>query len=575
MSWKRYFTEFKPEDTSGQSGVVPGTGAGPARTNYSSFLPDVYTGHPNRIERYGQYETMDMDSEVNAALDILAEFCSQKNNENKTPFQINYKQQSTSTETKVLKQYLQQWCDLNNFERRIFKIVRNVFKYGDCFFVRDPETFKWLHVDPAKLDKIIVNESEGKEPEQYVLRDMNPNFQNLSVTQINAKQGGYGGNLDYTTTGGAYGRGYVGGTPTQVGTRFENHLNQYAIEAEHMVHISLSEGLDRNFPFGNSLLESVFKVYKQKELLEDAIIIYRVQRAPERRVFYIDVGNMPTHLAMGFVERVKNEIHQRRIPSSTGGGTNVIDASFNPLSINEDYFFPQTAEGRGSKVETLPGGTNLGEIDDLKFFTNKLFRGLRIPSSYLPTGADDSASQYNDGRVGTAYIQELRFNKYCERLQNLMTHVFDKEFKLYLNAKGVNIDNDLFDLAFQVPQNFASYRQSEMDNARVNTFASLQEIPYMSKRFALKRFLGLSAEEMAENETMWREENADNIQPNQGAGVQMRGAGVTPGGMQSDLDTLGDASPDADSPDPAPDVTDPDTAADTPAPGGGEPTPGA
>ena len=575
MSWKRYFTEFKPEDTSGQSGVVPGTGAGPARTNYSSFLPDVYTGHPNRIERYGQYETMDQDSEVNAALDILAEFCSQKNNENKTPFQINYKQQSTSTETKVLKQYLQQWCDLNNFERRIFKIVRNVFKYGDCFFVRDPETFKWLHVDPAKLDKIIVNESEGKEPEQYVLRDMNPNFQNLSVTQINAKQGGYGGNLDYTTTGGAYGRGYVGGTPTQVGTRFENHLNQYAIEAEHVVHISLSEGLDRNFPFGNSLLESVFKVYKQKELLEDAIIIYRVQRAPERRVFYIDVGNMPTHLAMGFVERVKNEIHQRRIPSSTGGGTNVIDASFNPLSINEDYFFPQTAEGRGSKVETLPGGTNLGEIDDLKFFTNKLFRGLRIPSSYLPTGADDSASQYNDGRVGTAYIQELRFNKYCERLQNLMTHVFDKEFKLYLNAKGVNIDNDLFDLAFQVPQNFASYRQSEMDNARVNTFASLQEIPYMSKRFALKRFLGLSAEEMAENETMWREENADNITPNQGAGVQMRGAGVTPGGMQGDLDTLGDASPDADSPEPAPDVTDPGTATDTPAPGGAEPTPGA
>jgi len=428
---------------------------------------------------------------------------------------------------------------------------------------------------PAKLDKIIVNESEGKEPEQYVLRDMNPNFQNLSVTQINAKQGGYGGNLDYTTTGGAYGRGYVGGTPTQVGTRFENHLNQYAIEAEHVVHISLSEGLDRNFPFGNSLLESVFKVYKQKELLEDAIIIYRVQRAPERRVFYIDVGNMPTHLAMGFVERVKNEIHQRRIPSSTGGGTNVIDASFNPLSINEDYFFPQTAEGRGSKVETLPGGTNLGEIDDLKFFTNKLFRGLRIPSSYLPTGADDSASQYNDGRVGTAYIQELRFNKYCERLQNLMTHVFDKEFKLYLNAKGVNIDNDLFDLAFQVPQNFASYRQSEMDNARVNTFASLQEIPYMSKRFALKRFLGLSAEEMAENETMWREENADNITPNQGAGVQMRGAGVTPGGMQGDLDTLGDASPDADSPDPAPDVTDPGTATDTPAPGGAEPTPGA
>ena len=118
--------------------------------------------------------------------------------------------------------------------------------------------------------------------------------------------------------------------------------------------MSLTEGMDHNWPFGISILEPIFKVFKQKELLEDAIIIYRVQRAPERRVFYVDVGNMPAHKAMQFVERVKTEIHQRRIPSKTGGGANVIDSSYNPLSINEDYFFPQTAEGRGSKVETLP-----------------------------------------------------------------------------------------------------------------------------------------------------------------------------------------------------------------------------
>jgi hypothetical protein len=126
---------------------------------------------------------------------------------------------------------------------------------------------------------------------------------------------------------------------------------------------------------------------------------------------------------------------------------------------------------------------------------------------------------------------------------------------------------------FQPPQNFAAYRQSEMDNARVNTFASLQEIPYMSKRFALKRFLGLSPEEMAENETMWREENTDENISNPAAGVEMRGAGVTPGGMQSDLDNLGDATPDADAPPPAEEGGD-----TTPAGGGGggaTPTPGA
>ena len=115
---------------------------------------------------------------------------------------------------------------------------------------------------------------------------------------------------------------------------------------------------------------------------------------------------------MQFVDRVKTEIHQRRIPSKTGGGTSVIDSAYNPLSTNEDYFFPQTAEGRGSKVETLPGGTNLGEIADLNYFTNKLFRGLRIPISYLPTGPDEGATGYNDVIVVTAIIQEYRFNEY-------------------------------------------------------------------------------------------------------------------------------------------------------------------
>jgi hypothetical protein len=325
------------------------------------------------------------------------------------------------------------------------------------------------------------------------------------------------------------------------GSRFTTDDGEVTVDAEHVVHLSLSEGLDNNYPFGNSLLETIFKVYKQKELLEDAIIIYRVQRAPERRVFYVDVGNMPSHLAMQFVERVKTEIHQRRIPSQTGGGQNVIDSAYNPLSINEDYFFPQTAEGRGSKVETLPGGTNLGEIDDLRYFTNKLVRGLRIPSSYLPTGPDDGNSQYTDGRVGTAYIQELRFNTYCERLQNLVVEEFNQEFKRYVLEKGVNIDTAMFDLKFQPPQNFASYRQSEIDNARVPTYSQMSAIPYISNRFAMTRFLGMSDEEIAENERLWREENDENLEAsNTDAAGEMRGAGISGAGISSDLGNIED-----------------------------------
>lgn len=563
MSWKKYFT---PAATDGNysplSTASTSTGkAGPARSNYSSFLPDVYTGAPNRVERYLQYDTMDMDSEVNAALDIIAEFCSQKNRENRTPFHLFFKSKATSSEVSTLREYLQQWVKLQKFETRIFRIVRNVFKYGDAVFVRDPETQTWSYIDPAKVVKVIVNESDGKKPEQYVIRDLSPNFHNLVVTAINPSTSNTNNRGTSYVAGGAAARGMMGAypaNPSSSGTRFSIGDGEFAVNAEHVIHLSLSEGLDNNYPFGNSLLENVFKVFKQKELLEDAIIIYRVQRAPERRVFYVDVGNMPSHLAMSFVERVKNEIQQRRIPSSTGGSSNVIDSAYNPLSINEDYFFPQTSEGRGSKVETLPGGTNLGEIDDLRYFTNKLFRGLRIPSSYLPTGADDSQGQFNDGRVGTAYIQELRFNNYCQRLQSLLQDVFDTEFKRYLYERGVNIDFALFDLQFEPPQNFATYRQAELDNQRAPIFAQMTSVPIISKRFALKRFLGLSDEEIVENEKLWAEENGKSKAIGTDSTSEMRSAGVSQAGIQADLSmTAGENPPPEVSPETTPAVAEP------------------
>ena len=544
MSWKKYFTPVPVDGTVSPVGSSL-TKAGPARSNYSSYLPDVYAGAPNRIERYQQYEVMDSDPEVNAALDILAEFCTQKLKDGKTPFSVSWRHKATNSEVRILAEYLQQWTKLQKFDTRIFRIMRNVFKYGDAFFIRDPETQKWSYVDPSKITKVIVNESEGKKPEQYVVKDLAPNFMDLVATQITPNinprnsAGGIGGGAGYMGQGGAQKTGQFSAGSSN-GSRFGVTETEHAIDSEHMIHLSLSEGLDNMYPFGNSLLENIFKVYKQKELLEDAILIYRIQRAPERRVFHIDVGNMPGHMAMAFVERVKNEIHQRRIPSQTGGGQNVIDSAYNPLSINEDYFFPQTAEGRGSKVETLPGGTNLGEIDDLKYFTNKLFRGLRIPSSYLPTGADDSQASYNDGRVGTAYIQELRFNKYCERLQALVTAVFDEEFKMYMYSRGVNIDSNLFELKFNPPLNFASTRQSALDAERINTFTGIVQVPFMSKRFALKRFLGMTDEEVAENERLWAEENGSGQPTFTDAAGELRGAGLSAAGIEGDLSAAGD-----------------------------------
>lgn len=531
MTWKKYF-----KSTNLPSNISPlggGRLADPGYRNYQSNLPEVYIGHPNRIERYNQYEQMDMDSEINAALDILAEFMTQKNVANGTPFDIKFNEKPTDNEVSIIKEQLQQWVKLNELNKRTFRMIRNVLKYGDQVFVRDPENFKLYWTEMSKVVRVIVNESEGKKPEQYILKDINVNLENLTVTAVNTTDT----YINHPQVGGPSGSYIQPQTPYSGGSRFAKSQNESAINAEHVVHISLTEGLDIYWPFGNSVLENVFKVFKQKELLEDSIIIYRVQRAPERRVFKIDTGNMPSHMAMAFVERIKNEIHQRRIPTQTGGGANMMDATYNPLAIMEDYFFPQTADGRGSSVDVLPGGQSLGEITDLRFFTNKLFRGLRIPSSYLPTGVDDGTQAVSDGRVGTALIQEWRFNQYCKRLQSLIVDKLDAEFKLFMRWRGVNIDAQLFDLIFEEPQNFAQYRQADIDSARINTFTSLEQVPYLSKRFLMKRYLGLTEQEMSENETMWAEEQGE---PDIAAAPDptLRGAGITPGGITGDMNAL-------------------------------------
>lgn len=668
--------------------------------NYQSPLPEVYTGHPNRQTRYNQYAFMEQDSEIAACLDIISEFSTQQNDYNFTPFDIRYIGKPTPHEVDLVTKQLQQWTALNEFNQRMFKIFRNTIVFGDQVFLRDPETYKLFWVDMSKVNRVIVNESDGKKPEQYVLQDLNPNFQNLTVAAKTTS--------DFSPPASGYSSAYnmgvppTGGNSNISGSRFTLGMNEGCIDAKHIVHLSLSEGLDRFWPFGQSILESIFKVYKQKELLEDAILIYRITRAPERRVFKIDVGNMQGHMAMSYIERIKNEIHQRRIPSPHGGQANV-DSAYSPMAIHEDFYFPTSSDGRGSSVDVLPGGcfamdtkvslldgreltiaevsdelaadkelwtyscepitgkivpgkiawagmtqksakvmkitldnnesfictpehkfptydveakradefkigdsfipvkkhnldtdiiehdpvitanieyldeeipvgtltidneyhnfalsvgiicsnSNLDQIDDLRFWNNKLARGLRVPSSYLPQGPEDAPTPLSDGRVGTAMIQEHRFNQYCIRLQRYLSKTLDFEFKLFMKWRGFNIDSSLFELQFNAPQNFASYRQSELDGARVGTFQAMEAYPYISKRFALERFLGLSTEEINRNEQLWHEENSEPAD-SAPAGSDLRSIGISNGDISADMDLgmeMDDMSTEPESPD--------------------------
>jgi hypothetical protein len=487
---------------------------------------------------------MDNDLEINAALDILAEFCTQDDDYTKLPFVFKFNQDPSETEMKILDKTLDQWCNLNDLRRRAFKMVRSTLKYGDQFFIRDPETHKLYWSDPANVEKVVVNESKGKDIEVYYIKNLEANFDELTATsaaRIHARPYGAGGGM---LSGGNIGAS-AGNYQTNTGDTGANYGSP--VDASHVVHMSLTEGMDHNWPFGISILEPIFKVFKQKELLEDSIIIYRVHRAPERRVFFIDVGNMPPHKAQQYLERVKYEVQQKRVPNKNKAGENVADAAYNPMSMLEDYFFAQTADGRGSKVDTLPGGNNLGEIDDLKYFNNKLLRGLRVPSSYLPTGPDDGTAQYNDGKVGVAYIQEFQFAKYCERLQKQLIRQLDREFKLFLSHRGIDIENSTFSLEFTPPNNFSSYRELDLDTQRATLFGSLEAVPYLSQQFKLKKYLGLTEEEMKDNELYWKQENkynSDGPVP-QEDNIGLRNVGIqSPPSSDFDLDAPVEDIPD-------------------------------
>ena len=506
MSWRKHFT---PVDNSGLPLNIQGQqsegGAGAASNQLASWLPEVYAGSPNRLIRYMQYDNMDADSEINAALDVIAEFGTQEDESSGLPFAINYSETPSDTESKIITKTLEQWCSLNTMYKRAFRIFRNSIKYGDQVFIRDPETYELYWCDQANIEKVVVNETAGKKIEQYFVKNLDPIFEEKVATKVsNLHARPYGSGQGITgimsptnpTAGGGYLTGAIDGVDQ--GT---------PVDAKHIVQISLTEGMDNAWPFGISILEPIFKTFKQKELLEDSIIIYRVHRAPERRVFFIDVGNMPPHKARQYLEQVKYEVQQKRVPGKSKDGGSVADSAYNPMSMLEDYFFAQTAEGRGSKVDTLPGGENLGQIDDLRYFNNKLLRGLKIPSSYLPTGPEDGSQTFNDGKVGIAYIQEYRFAKYVERLQKQVQEDLDREFKMFLKFRGIEIDSGTFTIEFNPPMNFSSFRDIQLQTERAQLYNQVAAVPYMSNQFKMKKYLGLTEDEILENEELWRQEN--------------------------------------------------------------------
>lgn len=446
-----------------------------------SWYQRLVQGSSTRQTRYREYDTMDEDVDVAIALDTIAEEMTGLNDTTGLPFKLDVYEDVKSPSPEfvhTLNIALRHWSKIHSWQSRLFPIARNLIKYGDCFFKRKGKTKKWEHFHPRHVLAAVVDKDDVTKVIGWQLR------------------------TDFKE---AKGSPFVGSV--QYGQEYETQF----LTADEVIRFSTNDDMSDMAPFGESVLRAVYRSHKQKILLEDSIIIYRVTRAPERRVFKIDVGKMPPMRVKQYLEQIKNDMKQKKIPSRAGDG-NQVESVYNPHSAQEDFFFAQRADGKGSTVETLPGGNNLGELADLEYFEHKVSRGLRIPESYWARKTSKEKPIFNDGRVGQAYIEELRFSKYIQRLQSHVEEIMDLEFKKFLRDLNLNVDESSFTLRLCEPLNFSKYRQQELDNARLNTLSNASSYEVLSKRFILERYLQLSKEEIAQNERLLAQEKGINIE---------------------------------------------------------------
>jgi hypothetical protein len=440
-----------------------------------SWYQRLVQGSSTRMTRYREYDRMDDDVDVTRALDIIAEEMTNLDANTKLPLYVDMQNGDEVADENVgitLRAALRIWSNMHEFDSKLFSICRNTIKYGDCFFIKRKETGKWEHIHPNHVTTAVVDEHD--------------------VTKIRALQIRKNTKDAQETYGGI-----------TVNTNKE-HETEF-VPVDECVIFSLNDDMSKTAPFGESVLRSVFRSHKQKVLLEDSIIIYRVSRAPERRVFYIDVGKMPPNRVKQYLESIKNEIKQKKIPTQNRNGEAQIESVYNPHSMQEDFYFAQRADGKGSRVETLPGGQGLGELTDLEYFQEKVWEGMRVPSSYMRSRNGENPI-FNDGRAGQSYVEELRFMFFVKRLQRRVERALDREFKLFLKSQNINIDPTSYKIRLPEGENFYKYREQEVQAALLGNITTADGIPYLSKRWIMAHIGQMREDEILSNEKWLREE---------------------------------------------------------------------
>ncbi len=405
------------------------------RSGYNPFAQINTSAMANqrRSERYTDFDQMEYTPEIASALDIYADEMTTHSS-----LQPMLTIKCPNAEIKAVLSTLYQ--NILNIEYNLFGWCRTMCKYGDFFL--------YLDIDEKLGVKTVIGlpsaEVERLEGEDKT----NPNY------------------VQYQWNSAAM--------------TFENwQVGHFRIL-----------GNDKYAPYGTSVLEAARRIWRQLILMEDAMMAYRVVRAPERRVFYVDVGNIPPTDVEQYMQKVMTSMKRNQLVSPDTGR---VDLRYNPMSVEEDYFIPVRGD-TSSKVESLAGGQNTGDIDDVKYLRDKLFSALKIPASYLTQGDEKTEDKT------TLAQKDIRFARTIQRLQRAVISELEKIGIIHLYTLGFRGDDLLnFSLYLNNPSKLAELQELEHWKTKFDIAANATE-GYFSRRWVCEHLFNMSEEEFIRNQ---------------------------------------------------------------------------
>jgi len=462
-------------------------------------LEGVYRTEFELIKRYRE---MALHPEVDSAVeDIVNEAIVSDLNDSPVELDLDHLNASDGIKNKIRDEF-KFIKDLLDFDKKSHEIYRNWYIDGRIYYhkiidLKKPhEGLQELrYIDAMKMR--YVRKEKKKDADKYkapVMRDtgnpMDYEFPELEEYFIyNARSGVPTGNMNATG-------------PSQ-GIKIAKDAITYC-----------TSGLvDRNKGNTLSYLHKAIKAVNQLRMIEDSLVIYRLSRAPERRIFYIDVGNLPKMKAEQYLRDVMMRYRNKLVYDASTGE---IRDDKKYMAMLEDFWLPRREGGRGTEISTLPGGQNLGEITDIEYFKKKLYRSLNVPPSRM-----DGEGGFNLGRSSEILRDELKFTKFVGRLRKRFSNMFNDMLKTQLLLKNVvtpedwEVMSEHIQYDFLYDNHFSELKESELLNERLNTVATAEPYVgrYFSQDYVRRRILRQTDEEIIEQDKIIKKEIKDGTIP--------------------------------------------------------------